>query len=232
MKPVLHGRHSVAITGKPLGATAGATIFQKGGNAVDAACAMLGAVGHARLGRRNAGADLQPANEESRRHQRARRRADRRHTGVFRSRNMPYPPEFGPLAAVTPGTAGGLMTMLAELGTLSLKDVLAPAIEMAEGYAIEAQAADAIERQKADIKKWPSRRPCSCPTPGPGRRYAGSEPAPVLPQRRGVRDERAAGGRSPTRVFCAAVDSGWRQFVCLCPLMQLTDSQPLSYISA
>src|SRR5687768_65720 len=33
-KPVLHGRHWVAITGKPLGATAGAMMFQKGGNAV------------------------------------------------------------------------------------------------------------------------------------------------------------------------------------------------------
>ena len=43
-KPVLHGRHWMAITGKPLGATAGAMIFQKGGNAVDATCAMLGAV--------------------------------------------------------------------------------------------------------------------------------------------------------------------------------------------
>ena len=42
-KPVLHGRHWVAITGKPLGATAGAMMFQKGGNAVDAAAAMLGA---------------------------------------------------------------------------------------------------------------------------------------------------------------------------------------------
>ena len=42
-KPVLHGRHWVAITGKPLGATAGAIMFQKGGNAVDAAAAMLGA---------------------------------------------------------------------------------------------------------------------------------------------------------------------------------------------
>ena len=42
-KPVLHGRHWVAITGKPLAATAGAMMFQKGGNAVDAACAMLAA---------------------------------------------------------------------------------------------------------------------------------------------------------------------------------------------
>src|SRR5213594_2490632 len=43
-KPPLHGRHWMAITGKPLAATAGAMMFQKGGNAVDAACAMLGAV--------------------------------------------------------------------------------------------------------------------------------------------------------------------------------------------
>ena len=33
-KPVLHGRHWMAITGKPLGAMAGAKIFEAGGNAV------------------------------------------------------------------------------------------------------------------------------------------------------------------------------------------------------
>src|SRR4051812_33872591 len=43
-KPPLHAKHWLAITGKPLGATAGAMIFAKGGNAVDAACAMLAAV--------------------------------------------------------------------------------------------------------------------------------------------------------------------------------------------
>src|SRR5262245_65065 len=43
-KPPLHARHWLAITGKPLGATAGAMMFQKGGNAVDAAAAMLAAV--------------------------------------------------------------------------------------------------------------------------------------------------------------------------------------------
>src|SRR3982751_4044729 len=43
-KPPLHGRHWVAVTGKPLGATAGAKMFEQGGNAVDAACAMLAVV--------------------------------------------------------------------------------------------------------------------------------------------------------------------------------------------
>src|SRR5436305_679706 len=43
-KPPLHAKHWLAITGKPLAATAGALIFAKGGNAVDASCAMLAAV--------------------------------------------------------------------------------------------------------------------------------------------------------------------------------------------
>ena len=43
VKPPLHGRHWMAVTGKPLAATAGALMFAKGGNAVDAACAMLAA---------------------------------------------------------------------------------------------------------------------------------------------------------------------------------------------
>jgi gamma-glutamyltranspeptidase/glutathione hydrolase len=68
---------------------------------------------------------------------------------------MNFPPAYGPLAAVTPGTPGGLMTMLAEYGTKSLSQVLAPAMEMANGYPIEQQTADNIERQKKRIKEWP-----------------------------------------------------------------------------
>ncbi|HEY7543956.1 MAG TPA: gamma-glutamyltransferase, partial [Blastocatellia bacterium] len=36
-----------------------------------------------------------------------------------------------------------------------LAEVLAPSIQMAEGYPIEAQAADALEREKNRIKQWP-----------------------------------------------------------------------------
>ncbi|MDX2056270.1 MAG: gamma-glutamyltransferase [Gemmatimonadales bacterium] len=159
VKPVLHGRHWVAITGKPLGATAGAMIFQQGGNAVDAAAAMLGAVatmwdvlswggetqaliyhpglkkviGINALGVAPTGATVE----------------------YYQSKGLNYPPEYGPLSAVTPGTPGGLLTMLAEYGTMSLKQVLAPAIQMADGYPIEAQAANSIEGQKNWIKQWP-----------------------------------------------------------------------------
>ncbi|MGB5352744.1 MAG: gamma-glutamyltransferase, partial [Woeseia sp.] len=106
-KPVLHGKHWVAVTGKPLAATAGAMTFTRGGNAIDAACAMLAAtstmwdtlgwggetqaliynpntkkvIGINALGVAPTGATAE----------------------FFREKGMLYPPEYGPLAAVTPG---------------------------------------------------------------------------------------------------------------------------------
>ena len=144
-KPVLHGRHWMAITGKPLAATAGAMTFQKGGNAVDAACAMLAAtthdVRHALWGGETQALIYDPEDRQGRRAstRSAWRRRERRRSSSGAA-TWPYPPEYGPLAAVTPGTPGGLMVMLAEYGKLSLADVLAPAIQMAEGYPIEAAA--------------------------------------------------------------------------------------------
>jgi gamma-glutamyltranspeptidase / glutathione hydrolase len=158
-KPPLHGRHWMAITGKPLAATAGAMIFNKGGNAVDASCAMLAATctmwDVLSWGGETQALIYNPKTKKVI----AINALGVAPTGAtadfFKNKGMKYPPEYGPLAAVTPGTAGGLMTMLAEYGTMSLKDVLAPAMQLAEGYPIEAQTAFSIERGKEEIKKWP-----------------------------------------------------------------------------
>ena len=157
-RPPLHGRHWVAVTGKPLAATAGAMMFQQGGNAIDAAAAMLAATStmwdvlswggetqaliynpHTKnvIGLNALGIAPTGATPE-----------------YYKSKGLPYPPEYGPLAAITPGTPGGLMVMLAEFGTLSLAKVLAPAIQMADGYAIDAQTANLMEQHKARIKQW------------------------------------------------------------------------------
>ena len=158
-KPPLHGVHWMAITGKPLAATAGAMIFDRGGNAVDAACAMLAATctmwDVLSWGGETQALIYNPNTKKVI----AINALGVAPTGAtpefFRNKGMKYPPEYGPLAAVTPGNAGGLMTMLAEYGTMSLKEVLAPAIQMAAGYPIEAQTANSIEREKALIKEWP-----------------------------------------------------------------------------
>jgi len=157
-KPVLHGKNWVAITGKPLGATAGAKIFERGGNAVDATCAMLAAVctmydvlswggetqalvynPHTKkvIGINALGVAPTGANPE-----------------FFMEKGLEYPPAYGPLAAVTPGTPGGLLTMLAEFGSMSLKQVLQPTMEMAEGYPVEEELVSRIEGSKERIKKW------------------------------------------------------------------------------
>jgi len=157
-KPPLHARHWLAITGKPLSATAGAMMFQKGGNAVDAAAAML-AAGCTMWDTLSCGGETQALiyNPHTKKVVgiNALGVAPTGATAAFyHARGYQYPPEYGPLAAVTPGTPGGLMTMLAEYGRLSLADVLGPAIEMADGFAIEAQLANTIEGQKRWIKQW------------------------------------------------------------------------------
>jgi gamma-glutamyltranspeptidase/glutathione hydrolase len=158
-KPPLHGNHWMAVTGKPLAAEAGAQIFQKGGNAIDAACGMLGAVctmwDVLSWGGETQAVIYNPKTGKVI----AINALGWAPTGAtpafFKSKGYNFPPEYGPLAAVTPGTPGGLCYMLAEYGTMSLKEVLAPAMEMAKGYAIEAQTANSFEGQKRRLKEWP-----------------------------------------------------------------------------
>jgi gamma-glutamyltranspeptidase / glutathione hydrolase len=159
-KPVLHGEHWVAITGKPLGATAGAMTFMRGGNAVDAACAMLAATSTMwdtlGWGGETQALIFNPHTEEVIGVNALGVAPTGATVEFFRERGMEYPPEYGPLAAVTPGTPGGLMVMLAEYGKLSLAEVLLPAMQMAKGYAIEAAQADNMERHRATIAQWPA----------------------------------------------------------------------------
>jgi gamma-glutamyltranspeptidase / glutathione hydrolase len=220
-KPVLHGSHWMAITGKPLAATAGAIIFQKGGNAVDAACAMISATStmwdtlswggetqaliynpHTRkvIGINALGAAPTGATAD-----------------FFRSKGMKYPPEYGPLAAVTPGTPGGILTMLAEYGKLSLAEVLAPAIEMADGYPIEAQLCNTIEREKSKLKQWPYSRQILLThlgerreAPEPGEIFRQRDLAAIL--RKMVETEKGAlaAGKSRKEAIYAAYDRFYR----------------------
>jgi len=217
-KPQLHGRQWMVVTGKPLAAVAGARTFWRGGNAVDAACASLAAactlwdtlgwggetqalvwnpheervLGVAALGVAPTGATPER----------------------FRAEGLRYPPEYGPLAAVTPGTPGGLLTMLAEWGRLPLAEVLAPAIELADGFPIERQLAATIGRHRDRLSGWPFSRAVFLPRDG-----APPEPGEILRQpdlartlRRLVAAERAAlsGGASRREAILAAQELFYR----------------------
>jgi gamma-glutamyltranspeptidase/glutathione hydrolase len=169
-KPPLHGQQWMAVTGKPLGATAGARIFLAGGNAVDAAGAMLAATA-TMWDVLHWGGETQALIFDPR----AGKVVGINALGVapsgatpafFRAKGLDYPPAYGPLAAVTPGTPGGLIVMLAEYGRLSLAQVLQPAIELADGYPMEAQTARYIEHDRALIEQWPDAKRIMFPNPG------------------------------------------------------------------
>ncbi len=217
-KPVLHAKHWVAITGKPLAATAGAMIFQQGGNAVDAACAMLAAtatmwdvlgwggetqaliydphagkvIGINALGVAPTGATVE----------------------FYTELGLDYPPDLGPLSAVTPGTPGGLLVMLAEYGRLSLAEVLGPAIQMADGYPIEADAVRRIARDRERIEGWPYSRAVYLQSDGEppevGQLFRQSDLAATLRKLVAVEREALAAGKSRVEAIYVAYDRFYR----------------------
>ncbi|HLL02674.1 MAG TPA: gamma-glutamyltransferase [Myxococcaceae bacterium] len=221
-KPVLHGKHWVAITGKPLAATAGAMMFHKGGNAVDSACAMLAATSTMWDVLAWGGETQALIYDPRTRKVIAINALGVAPTGAtvefFQQKGMRHPPEFGPLAAVTPGTPGGLMLMLAEYGTLSLKDVLGPAIQMAdEGYPIEAQTANSIERNKDKLKQWRYSREVMLPHlgqaregPHPGEVFQQKDLAATLKKLVEAEQKALAAGKNRKQAIYAAHDRFYR----------------------
>ena len=223
-KPPLHAKKWIAVTGKPLAATAGAMTFQKGGNAVDAACAMIAAT--------STMWDTLSWGGET--HALVYNPHTRKVVGVnalgvaptgatpefFRSKGMAYPPEYGPLAAVTPGTPGGILVMLAEWGRLSLADVLAPAIEMADGYPVEQQHVGTVTRQRDWLLKWSESRRVLLPRPGDRPPEAGEifrQPDLAATLRKLVETEKKAlaAGKSRKEAILAAYDRFYRGDVAL-----------------
>ena len=224
-KPVLHGQHWVAVTGKPLAATAGAITFTRGGNAVDAACAMLAATStmwdvlgwggetQALIYNPNTGGvkginalGVAPTGAT---------------VDFFRDQGMVFPPEYGPLAAVTPGTPGGLMVMLAEYGRLSLAEVLAPAMQMAAGYPLEEAQSNNIEKHRDTLAQWPASRAVFLPhldpqnparraAPAPGELFRQTDLLTTLEKLVAAESEALAAGKTRKQAIMAAYDRFYR----------------------
>ncbi len=217
-KPPLHGAHWMAVTGKPLAATAGAMIFQRGGNAVDAAAAMIAATctmwDTLSWGGETQALVYNPHTKQV--------------TGInalgvaptgataafFHGKGMKYPPEYGPLAAVTPGTPGGILVMEAEYGKLSLKDILAPAIAMADGYPIERELVDTIRRNRNRINEWPYAKAVMLPhngaPPEPGEIFRQPELAATLRKLVEAEQDALKRGKSRKEAILAAYDRFYR----------------------
>lgn len=224
-KPKLYGSHWMAVTGKPLAATAGALTFARGGNAVDAACAMLAATSTMwdvlGWGGETQALIFNPNTGEVRGINALGVAPTGATAEYFQEQGMIYPPENGPLAAVTPGTPGGLMVMLAEYGTLSLAEVLQPAMQMAKGYPIEERQADFIERVRDTLAQWPDSArvflphldpndPTKRAAPAPGEIFQQQDLLSTLQKLVDTETEALAAGKDRKAAIYAAYDRFYR----------------------
>jgi len=214
-RPAVPGPNGLVTAGPPLASMAGLRTLMAGGNAADAAVATLATLNIVRpqmsgmagngfvtlydrvsdrvysLGATGAAPlALDPSN----------RTADELNKGIH--------------AGVVPGLFGGWIALLDRFGTMSLAQVLAPAIDYAEnGHPIEASVVAAIESHKDLFESFPSSRRMFLPrgrVPEPAETFRMPDLANTL--RKVVEAEQAAlaAGKTRSEALQAAFDRFYR----------------------
>jgi gamma-glutamyltranspeptidase/glutathione hydrolase len=176
LKPVVAGKRGAVAAGHPLVAEAGLRILEKGGNAVDAGVATVFAASVVEMTSFAAGgecpilikmsgqpvisingAGIAPELATVELFERLGPDDPRRVTlGTIARAHAGIIPSFGPLSAVIPSAVDSLLLALEKYGTMRVAEVLQPAIELAEGFPLQAAVAQALARAKPLAEKWPS----------------------------------------------------------------------------
>ena len=157
-RPAVAALNGVVTTGHPIASSAGLQMLLKGGNAFDAAVAVgamaglgepemngIGGNGFATIYDKKSGKvhSLSMAGAAPKALKPAEMTAETLNAGMK--------------AGIVPGNLGGYLSILDKLGTLSIADVFAPAIEYAEkGYPIDQMLAQSIDRGKNNLGKYPT----------------------------------------------------------------------------
>ncbi len=157
-RPAVAALNGVVTSGHPIASSAGLQMLLKGGNAFDAAVAVGAMAGLGEPEMNGIGGNGFATIFEKK-------------TGKVHSVSMagaapkalkpadmtPATLNAGMTAGIVPGNLGGYLMILDRLGTMSLAEVLAPAIEYAEkGYPIDQMLAASIDRGKNNLGKYPT----------------------------------------------------------------------------
>ncbi len=157
-RPAVPGIHGLVAAGHPLAAMAGLQMLMKGGNAVDAAVAVgavmnmmgpqmngIGGNGFMTIFDRKTGTvySLSMAGAAPK--------------AIRADRMTPASLDWGIDAGIVPGVFGGYLVALERFGTMSLKEVFAPAIDYAEhGYPIDPSLASGIAMMQSKLAEFPT----------------------------------------------------------------------------
>ena len=157
-RPAVAALNGVVTTGHPIASSAGLQMLLKGGNAFDAAVAVgaMAALGEPEMNGIGGNGFMTIFDKK---------------TGKVHSLSMagaapkalkpvemtPETLNAGMKAGIVPGNLGGYLSLLDRLGTMSIAEVFAPAIEYAEkGYPIDMMLAQSIDRGKTNLAKYPT----------------------------------------------------------------------------
>jgi gamma-glutamyltranspeptidase/glutathione hydrolase len=159
-RPTIVAQHGMVAAGHPLAAEAGMRILKAGGNAMDAAIATWAVQGEVEPGMTGLGADMfvlyYNAKTKEVKFINGTAYAPQAATIDFYNSKGGIPDE-GPLSSSVPGAVGGAAYALKTYGTRPLADVLAPAIEIADGgFPVSEALAAGIKSASAKIAKFPS----------------------------------------------------------------------------
>ncbi|MFZ6654173.1 gamma-glutamyltransferase [Undibacterium sp. TJN19] len=163
----VHGQHGMVVSEQALASQVGLDILKRGGNAVDAAVAVgfalavvlpnagnIGGGGFMIIHEAKSGKDIALDFREL-----APEKASKDMYLDANGKVIPGSSLHTHLAVGVPGTVAGMDLALRKYGSLPLKDVIAPAIRLAEqGFAISPHLAELIEDSKPELGKWPASR--------------------------------------------------------------------------
>ena len=159
-RPTIVAQHGMVAAGHPLAAEAGMRILKAGGNAIDAAIATWAVQGEVEPGMTGLGADMFVLYYEAKtgkvRFINGTGVAAQAATIDFYKSKGGIPDE-GPLSIAVPAAVSGAAYAVKTYGTKPLADVLAPAIEIADGgFPVSEALAAGIRSARAKIAKFPS----------------------------------------------------------------------------
>tara|TARA_B100001123_G_scaffold230273_1_gene258893 strand:- start:1230 stop:3137 length:1908 start_codon:yes stop_codon:yes gene_type:complete len=157
-RPEVPGLNGLVTAGHPLASMAGLRILMSGGNAIDAAVAVLATLNVVRPQMSGAGGNgFLIYFDKSSGTVRSLTAAGAAPEALVASDRLAEELNKGIYAGVVPGLLGGWVSMLKEFGTMSLAEVLEPAMEYArDGHPIEASVVQAIASQEDLFRQYPT----------------------------------------------------------------------------
>ncbi len=176
LKPVVAGKRGAVAAGHPLVAEAGLRILERGGNAVDAGVATVFAASVVEMTSFGAGGEcpiliklqngpvaaingtgIAPELATVDYYKGLKIDDPRRvANGTVGAAHGGIIPSFGPLSAIVPSAIDSLLLALKNYGTLSFADVIQPAIELAQGFPLNATLEHNLGGARPLAEKWPA----------------------------------------------------------------------------